>query len=206
MARGAPCRLARTVMVHTHPSKCEPSLVLASPQCWQPGIPGVIQNFVSGRIVPFSETAAGFQKGVRRLGVRSRRQMTLKLPPACLNDMQQYMNILVLKSNLKYFRIFTKFSFSMHRNARQTGSLRKCAESNACRRSIRPRCVLAFHQAAIGENANLKRRPMCVRGFPELLKSGMLSFPARTHTICTARRVRPSAFEDGKCGPAPPFI
>ncbi|CAL6109989.1 Hypothetical_protein [Hexamita inflata] len=33
---------------------------LASPQCWQPGIPGVIQN-VSGRIVPF-ETAAGFQR------------------------------------------------------------------------------------------------------------------------------------------------
>ncbi|CAL6109979.1 Hypothetical_protein [Hexamita inflata] len=31
-------------------------------------------------------------------------------------------------------------------------------------------CFSLCHQAAIGENANLKRRPMCVRGFPELLK------------------------------------
>ncbi|CAL6109973.1 Hypothetical_protein [Hexamita inflata] len=62
MARGAPCRLARTVMVHTHPRKYEPSLVLQQPtQCWQPGIPGVIPE----RIWPYSsiqETAAGFQR------------------------------------------------------------------------------------------------------------------------------------------------
>ncbi|CAL6109945.1 Hypothetical_protein [Hexamita inflata] len=31
-------------------------------------------------------------------------------------------------------------------------------------------CFSLCHQAAIGENANLKRRPMCVRGFSELLK------------------------------------
>ncbi|CAL6109963.1 Hypothetical_protein [Hexamita inflata] len=71
--------------------------------------------------------------------------------------------------NLKYFRIFYKiFHFRCIRNARQTGSLRKCAEHTDV-----PQGLAVFqpcHQAAIGENANLKRRPMCVTGFPELLK------------------------------------
>ncbi|CAL6104571.1 Hypothetical_protein [Hexamita inflata] len=82
-----------------------------------------------------------------------------KLPPACLNDMQQYMNILVLKSNLKYFRIFTKFSFF--------DASEMLDKQGRCGNAL---SIQTFHKAAIGENANLKRRPMCVRGFPELLK------------------------------------
>ncbi|CAL6109959.1 Hypothetical_protein [Hexamita inflata] len=92
-----------------------------------------------------------------------------KLPPACLNDMQQYMNILVLKSNLKYFRIFTKFSF--FDASEMLDKQGRCGNALSIQTFHKASlCFSLCHQAAIGENANLKRRPMCVRGFPELLK------------------------------------
>ncbi|CAL6113425.1 Hypothetical_protein [Hexamita inflata] len=92
-----------------------------------------------------------------------------KLLPACLNDMQQYMNILVLKSNLKYFRIFTKFSF--FDASEMLDKQGRCGNALSIQTFHKASlCFSLCHQAATGENANLKRRPMCVRGFPELLK------------------------------------
>ncbi|CAL6109965.1 Hypothetical_protein [Hexamita inflata] len=128
-----------------------------------------------------------------------------KLPPACLNDMQQYMNILVLKSNLrKYFpNIYKIFIFDASEIcSTNAGSLRECAEHTDVPQGL---ACFSLYQAALSEERELETAAASIASAVPRTAKAECSFPARTHTICTARRVRRLRLKERKCGPAPPF-
>ncbi|CAL6109991.1 Hypothetical_protein [Hexamita inflata] len=94
---------------------------------------------------------------------------------------------------LKIFsNIYKIFIFRCIRNARQTGSLRKCAEHTDV-----PQGLAVFQPLPLGRYRRERELETAANVRPRVLRTAKAecSFPARTHTICTARRVRPSAFE-----------